>query len=1661
MDVLRGLMLVALVAWLVRVRAAGTRPVEQFLLWGLRNPFVAVIYVAFLASVWGFILEEYGFQALFFDDNPIVQFLNGAAVILLFLGMTFQHHLPRGGERGGADPDAGWLSSVESSARVVRGLNRLLPPGKAVQRGLANGYLEHLGGAELDEIVVASDTDLDRVPKARATRRDLARSRAGLARPAFRRMFSPLILAVHGLMSVLLLGVVPWWLLPALNSGGPVHPELVIRLPWMLGILTGYVVGVSLSCVTTRWLDEAAGPGAGAARFRRLGRATMAFAGRQRAGGPGRHSPHTLLTVFLVVHFAVTLLGGRYVRRALANTDRSFMGDWEALYRREGVGALVADLARSFPWLALDLLAVELAAAVLIRYWAWDRLLAVAGRVLGGLARLGLRAACLGWPAVGASAALVGAVVLGLTWRGADELDSPWTSGAIATAAALAFLCGWVFCLSTASKFAWPGTTAAWRTAEYRVLLGAGALVVAGLGLMFVGPPGWSAALGVPVFAVALAHEHRSGSWSRRGAAGVAGVLALLVLALATLCAAAVRSSSAPADAGVPLLPPVSGWLMVGLLASAGMALSPLRSGPRAPILYPAAGLATFGAFAVVCNGLDESARSSIPAAISLAMLAGLAASLFTVLRFAWPGRGHVAAALGFGGLALWSGCALLVAPNQFVLTYPKLAGDYDRPVYLNSEAYSRLTGSESARVVKLARSDKKKKKDVYLAAPASRRLATADFEVVADVTCGCLDLLVREGGEQLRARAGDRVRLVLPPLYLRVSAAAPDRARLTPTAPRDLELLRHAVSATLRPVADLVEGAPVDLVPATPGADAGGPARFRCDGGAFDLEADGQLAALTAPGCRGASVEATWEGQVVEVRDPPPPTGVDRSDAAGGPPGFRLRVHIDLLDPPAAPLTDATAERDAAALGRRVDGGFLMLAQPRRPLALRDLGRLDGGALLRDLRGRDAVPGDCVALTRWGRDLETPDTLAYLVREEAVVAADRERLSAFVLDPTNLWDRYWETPGGDRGVNPWSFSLEARDDGGLFVGLEEAGPPGLARARLYNGARLRADDRLILRWGASAGAPGRSCVARVATLAATGGDDRLPPVAALEAVVPNPLAVAGLGGLEAGTAGTWELLGPLENRAVLRAWKRAVGGGWPGGKPPLVLVTVSGGGIRASVWTAAVLAEVERRIGDGFPYHVRMVTGASGGMVGASYYVTTLLPPASAPAAGVPSPRAVPLGEVVASMADDQLDAVANTFVFTDVPGRLVPVMKPTDRGRMLEQTWGRLTRAAGRPFDASLRAYAADEALGWRPSLVFTPMMVEDGRRLLVSNLDLNFATRNVGAMILERPSKKIRDPASDAARDRSLNPGDDLYSLSAVEFYRLFPDAWEFPLSTAIRMSASFPWVSPAVSLPTVPQRRVVDAGYYDNYGVNLSALWLMENRRWLQANTCGVLVIQVRDGLSQDARTRLEFDLDEDEPTGFLGLIDRLSFDARRKMLAPGLQPLSTPLHGVSSARQWSMSFRNDEQLEMLDEAFADPERPDFFSTVVFECPVPASLSWRLGRDEERLLTSTFPAGALGPEVRDYYGVHSADDRLWREGWTDRRKPDSERRDRFGRQLRALGVKIDVTERPGRQVEDIYRGVMGNYKRLNMIESWWRSRREAPRPGRAASPNRPVR
>jgi hypothetical protein len=303
--------------------------------------------------------------------------------------------------------------------------------------------------------------------------------------------------------------------------------------------------------------------------------------------------------------------------------------------------------------------------------------------------------------------------------------------------------------------------------------------------------------------------------------------------------------------------------------------------------------------------------------------------------------------------------------------------------------------------------------------------------------------------------------------------------------------------------------------------------------------------------------------------------------------------------------------------------------------------------------------------------------------------------------------------------------------------------------------------------------------------------------------------------------------------------------------------------------------------------------------MLGATYFVATLDRP-SGP--GAPARHMIPskhepsgnLSDLIENIAADSLSPMARHLA---LPLR-------GDRGEALEKAWEKNTFGAlAVPF-AELRD---SEQAGWRPSLVFSPMLVEDGRRLVISNLNLDFLVRNLGSLLTEE----------------ATSPGETAqYSLSGWQFFELFPHATDIPLSRIARLNASFPYITPDTELPTTPSRRVVDAAYYDGFGVNLAALWLFHCRDWLRQHTSGVVLIEVRDEKWM------------------------LGHSSEWPRWQRALARFTTPLEGAVHAREASMSFRNDELVSWLSEIFNRPEDQDFFTDVIFEYPGRAPLSWYL-------------------------------------------------------------------------------------------------------------------
>ncbi len=371
-----------------------------------------------------------------------------------------------------------------------------------------------------------------------------------------------------------------------------------------------------------------------------------------------------------------------------------------------------------------------------------------------------------------------------------------------------------------------------------------------------------------------------------------------------------------------------------------------------------------------------------------------------------------------------------------------------------------------------------------------------------------------------------------------------------------------------------------------------------------------------------------------------------------------------------------------------------------------------------------------------------------------------------------------------------------------------------------------------------------------------------------------------------------------LDSGVTIGAWAAR------GGSGPLVVLAVDGGGIRAATWIVSMLTTLEKDL-PVFPYSVRFVTGASGGMVGAAYYVSTLQKPdtvADGATHAKESGAFLSPEAMLDAISKDSLEATVRRLVFRDIS----PVVwrSYADRGYALEHEWEQNTESMRQTF----AALAPGEAEGWRPSLLFSPTIVEDGRRLLISNLDLEKVSRV--SLPLSAPA-----PRSD--------------SVSALELAKLVPTALrKLHVSTVARINAAFPYVSPAAEIPTQPLRRVVDAGYYDEHGVALAAAWILANEEAIRAHARKVALIQIPDQRSDPKR---------------------LPNPCASRWWTRGLSDLLSPPQAVLAGWSGAMRFRNDEVVQALSRRLNQDGAE--FRSYVFEpydpVPVPTELDSNSG------------------------------------------------------------------------------------------------------------------
>lgn len=285
----------------------------------------------------------------------------------------------------------------------------------------------------------------------------------------------------------------------------------------------------------------------------------------------------------------------------------------------------------------------------------------------------------------------------------------------------------------------------------------------------------------------------------------------------------------------------------------------------------------------------------------------------------------------------------------------------------------------------------------------------------------------------------------------------------------------------------------------------------------------------------------------------------------------------------------------------------------------------------------------------------------------------------------------------------------------------------------------------------------------------------------------------------------------------------------------PMLVVSSSGGGVRAAYWTAAVLsciieresvrtgpagadgaatgpvdpcgAPADREAVQRRRQGLFLMSGISGGSLGLVSYDAhrrTDRPSSAAAAAGSPTWYREVLGE-------DFLSPTIARWLFGDVPNILLRRDGGIDRARALEREWERPwgeDRALSTGF---LEQQLSDPRTG--PRLLLNSYSAEDGCRLNVSVLS---ASESRPLDHCNEGSQTILDGTTDFSAFARCHDDPDDGTLDDI------------PLSTAALLSARFPFVTPSARIACESSddgvTYAVDGGYLDTSGASpIVELW----------------------------------------------------------------------------------------------------------------------------------------------------------------------------------------------------------------------------------------------
>ena len=291
--------------------------------------------------------------------------------------------------------------------------------------------------------------------------------------------------------------------------------------------------------------------------------------------------------------------------------------------------------------------------------------------------------------------------------------------------------------------------------------------------------------------------------------------------------------------------------------------------------------------------------------------------------------------------------------------------------------------------------------------------------------------------------------------------------------------------------------------------------------------------------------------------------------------------------------------------------------------------------------------------------------------------------------------------------------------------------------------------------------------------------------------------------------------------------------------RPRMILLCVSGGGMKAATWTTQVIQQVDKNLGGELMNHTSLISGASGGMLGAAYMREIYLQNALGRDLDFYS------SQWIEDISTDLLNSITFTIVSNDLflpwaTFKTGGYEYRKDRGYIFEKQFNENTHHF---LDKTISSYKIPEQRAVIPMMFVTPSIVNDGRRMIISPQGVAYMTKT--PVVSEKRNTVMTD---------------------AIDFGKIFreQDAMNMKFTTALRMNATYPYILPNVHLPSVPEIEVLDAGFRDNHGITSATRFIHVFKEWILKNTSGVILVQI------DTKDNIN-DITPSDEDGLLGSI----------------------------------------------------------------------------------------------------------------------------------------------------------------------------------------------